>query len=111
MESEGSKSCVGERQFLSLARGKRTKIFVRSPCMRATAYCRLFARGASSQGVVRQTDQVDAAEALPPLDFSILPSDEQTTLKSTPTMHIPDIPGSTVPHMSFVSPPKGLAEA
>ncbi|MED6193260.1 hypothetical protein PIB30_017651 [Stylosanthes scabra] len=76
----------------------------RSSCMRATTYRHLFARGASSQGVVRQTDRVlpapvlpvrtrgspscmlrsggtmeDAGEALPSLDFSILPSDEQTT--------------------------------
>ncbi|MED6142684.1 hypothetical protein PIB30_116450, partial [Stylosanthes scabra] len=52
----------------------------------------------------------DAAKALPPLDVSILPSDEQTTLASTPTVHIPDVPGSTVPRMSFVSPPEGPAE-
>ncbi|MED6159934.1 hypothetical protein PIB30_046894 [Stylosanthes scabra] len=107
----------------------------RSPCMRATAYLHLFARGASSQGVVHQTDRVlhvpvlpvrthgspsrmlrsggtkeDATKALPPLDVSILPSDEQTTPASTPTVHIPDVPGSTVPRMSFVSPPEGPAE-
>ncbi|MED6172030.1 hypothetical protein PIB30_046336 [Stylosanthes scabra] len=52
----------------------------------------------------------DAAKALPPLDVSILPSDEQTTSASTPTVHIPDVPGSTVPRMSFVSPPEGPAE-
>ncbi|MED6175398.1 hypothetical protein PIB30_077976 [Stylosanthes scabra] len=52
----------------------------------------------------------DAAEALPPLDVSILPSDEQTTSASTPTAHIPDVPGSTVPRMSSVSPPEGPAE-
>ncbi|MED6146741.1 hypothetical protein PIB30_037558 [Stylosanthes scabra] len=70
----------------------------RSPCMRATAYRRLFARGASSQGVVCQTDRVLPAPVLP------------TTPASTPTVHIPDIPGSTVPRMSFVSPPEGPAE-
>ncbi|MED6156386.1 hypothetical protein PIB30_013877 [Stylosanthes scabra] len=52
----------------------------------------------------------DAAKALPPLDVSILPSDEQTTPASTPTVHIPDVPGSIVPRMSFVSPPEGPAE-
>ncbi|MED6147486.1 hypothetical protein PIB30_044457 [Stylosanthes scabra] len=52
----------------------------------------------------------DAAEALPPLDVSILPSDEQTTQASTPTVDIPDVPGSTVPRMSSVSPPEGPAE-
>ncbi|MED6222251.1 hypothetical protein PIB30_062519 [Stylosanthes scabra] len=31
----------------------------------------------------------DAAKSLPPLDVSILPSDEQTTPASTPTVHIP----------------------
>ncbi|MED6195943.1 hypothetical protein PIB30_042611 [Stylosanthes scabra] len=90
--------------------------------MRATTYHRLFAHGTSFQGVVHQTDRVlhvpvlpvrthgspsrmlrsggtkeDAAKALPPLDASILPSDEQTTPESTPTVHIPDVPGSTVP--------------
>ncbi|MED6189205.1 hypothetical protein PIB30_093608, partial [Stylosanthes scabra] len=76
----------------------------KSPCLRAIAYPHLFARSASSQGVVRQTDRVrfdpelpvrihgspscmlrsddameDATEALPPPDFSILLRDEQTT--------------------------------
>ncbi|MED6173873.1 hypothetical protein PIB30_063767 [Stylosanthes scabra] len=37
----------------------------RSPCMRATAYLHLFAHGASSQGVVRQTDQVRSVPELP----------------------------------------------
>ncbi|MED6122071.1 hypothetical protein PIB30_036303 [Stylosanthes scabra] len=89
--------------------------------MRATAYLHLFARGASSQGVVHQTYRVfhvpvlpvrthgspsrmlrsggtkeDTVKALPPLDVSILPSDEQTTPASTPTVHIPDVPGFTV---------------
>ncbi|MED6226357.1 hypothetical protein PIB30_102911 [Stylosanthes scabra] len=107
----------------------------RTPCMRATAYHRLFAHGASSQGVVYQIDRVlpvpvlpvrthgspsrmlrsggtkeDAVEALPPLDVSILPSDEQTTQASTPTVDILDIPGSTVPRMSSVSSPEGPAE-
>ncbi|MED6108988.1 hypothetical protein PIB30_029329 [Stylosanthes scabra] len=92
--------------------------------MRATAYLHLFARGASSQGVARQTDRVrtvpelpvriqrspsrmlksgsakeDAAEALPPPDLSTLPSDEQTTLTSPPTVHIPDVLKSTVPRI------------
>ncbi|MED6198428.1 hypothetical protein PIB30_066205, partial [Stylosanthes scabra] len=103
--------------------------------MRATAYRRLFAHGTSFQGVVHQTDRVlhvpvlpvrthgspsrmirsggtkeDAAKALPPLDVSILPSDEQTTPASTLTVHIPDVQGSTVPRMRFVSPPEGPAE-
>ncbi|MED6186372.1 hypothetical protein PIB30_066043 [Stylosanthes scabra] len=107
----------------------------RTPCMRATAYRRLFAHGASSQGIVYQTDQVllvpvlpvhthgspsrmlrsggtkeDAAEALPPLDISILPSDEEITQACTPTVDIPNVPGSTVPRMSSVSPPEGPAE-
>ncbi|MED6171648.1 hypothetical protein PIB30_042682 [Stylosanthes scabra] len=107
----------------------------RTPCMRATSYRLLFAHGTSFQGVVHQTDRVlhvpvlpvrthgspsrmlrsggtkeDAAKALVPLDVSILPSDEQTTPASTPTVYIPNVPGSTVPRMSFVSPPKGPAE-
>ncbi|MED6134772.1 hypothetical protein PIB30_040038 [Stylosanthes scabra] len=40
----------------------------RSPCMRATVYLHLFARGASSQGVVRQTDRVRSVPELPDLD-------------------------------------------
>ncbi|MED6146715.1 hypothetical protein PIB30_037160 [Stylosanthes scabra] len=35
------------------------------PYMRATAYLHLFARGASSQGVVRQTDRVRSVLELP----------------------------------------------
>ncbi|MED6121320.1 hypothetical protein PIB30_029063 [Stylosanthes scabra] len=107
----------------------------RTPCMRVTTYRCLFAHGASSQGVVYQTDRVlpvsvlpvhthgspsrmlrsggtkeDAAEALPPLDVSILPSDEETTQACTPTVDIPNVPGYTVPRMSSVSPPEGPAE-
>ncbi|MED6195948.1 hypothetical protein PIB30_042616 [Stylosanthes scabra] len=39
----------------------------RSSCMRATAYLHLFARGASSQEVVRQTDRVRSVPELPVL--------------------------------------------
>ncbi|MED6182450.1 hypothetical protein PIB30_028441 [Stylosanthes scabra] len=86
----------------------------RTPCMRATAYRRLFANvrthGSPSRMLRSGGIKEDAAKALPPLDVSILPSDEQTTPASTPTVHIPDVPGSTVPRMSFVSPPEGPAE-
>ncbi|MED6196895.1 hypothetical protein PIB30_051653 [Stylosanthes scabra] len=75
----------------------------RTPCMRATSYRRLFTHGVA-------LPPLDAAKALPPLDVIILPSDEQTTPASTSTMHIPDVPGSTVPRMSFVSLPEGPAE-
>ncbi|MED6197794.1 hypothetical protein PIB30_060045, partial [Stylosanthes scabra] len=103
----------------------------RSSCMRAIAYRCFLARGANSQSVVRQTDRVlhapvlpvrthgfpsrmlrsdgteeDAVEASPPPVFSILPSDEQTTPISPLTMYIPDVSGSTVPHMSSVSTPE-----
>ncbi|MED6181240.1 hypothetical protein PIB30_017631 [Stylosanthes scabra] len=53
----------------------------------------------------------DAAEALPPPDFSILPSDEQTIPTSPPIVYIPDVPGSTVPRMSYVFPLEGPTEA
>ncbi|MED6170477.1 hypothetical protein PIB30_031357 [Stylosanthes scabra] len=61
----------------------------RSPCMRATAYLHLFARGASSQGVVRQTDRVRSVPELPVL----IHGSESHTLRS------------------FISSPEGPAEA
>ncbi|MED6159571.1 hypothetical protein PIB30_043436, partial [Stylosanthes scabra] len=58
-------------------------------CMRATAYLHLFARGASSQGVVRQTDRVRSVPELP--------------------VRIHESASHTL--RSFVSSPEGLAEA
>ncbi|MED6108330.1 hypothetical protein PIB30_022920 [Stylosanthes scabra] len=81
----------------------------RTLCMRATAYHLRTHRSPSCMLRSGGTKE-DAAEALPPLDVSILPSDDQTTQESTPTVHIPDVPGSTVPRMSSVSPPEGPAE-
>ncbi|MED6194148.1 hypothetical protein PIB30_025876 [Stylosanthes scabra] len=61
----------------------------RSPCMRATAYLHMFARGASSQGVVRQTDR---ARSVPELLVRIHGSASHT-------------------FRSFISTPEGPAEA
>ncbi|MED6110714.1 hypothetical protein PIB30_045423 [Stylosanthes scabra] len=52
----------------------------------------------------------DAAEALPPPDFGTLSSDEQTTPTSPQTVHILEVPRSTVPHMSSISTPEGPTE-
>ncbi|MED6196394.1 hypothetical protein PIB30_046999 [Stylosanthes scabra] len=71
----------------------------RSPCMRATAYRHLFACGSPSC-MRRNSDTAEnEAEALALSDSSILPSEEQAATTSPPTMHIPDVPESTVPAM------------